>query len=261
MFVNHGGGPLPLLGKQPTITKHLQEARAKFLPPQKPKSIVVLSAHWESDPIQISSSPNPSMYYDYGGFPPETYKYQYNAPGNPELAQKIQGLLSNSGLDSHLNAKRGYDHGVFVPLMIMFPEADVPVVSVSLHSSLSPEVNMKIGQALAPLRDEGILILGSGQTFHNFSMLFNPTASSYQKSTEFNDWLKDTLLHHTGDALWDKLRHWEKAPSARQSHPREEHLIPLFMVAAAAGSEASPQLIYDAGAGDGMHATSAFLFQ
>jgi aromatic ring-opening dioxygenase catalytic subunit (LigB family) len=262
VFVNHGGGPMPLLGRQPDLVKHMKEVRTKFLPPEKPKAIVVLSAHWESDPIKITSSSHPKMLFDYSGFPPESYTYNYPAPGSPDLASKIKNALDASGISCELDPKRGYDHGVFIPLMIMFPEADVPVVSVSLHSSLSAERNMQVGKALAPLRDEGILILGSGYTFHNLPLFFNPSSASYEKSSEFNDWLKDTILHNSGDALLDRLGQWESAPGARVAHPREEHLMPLLMTAAAAGSNSTtPQIIYDVPAGNGEHAISGYLFQ
>lgn len=154
VFVNHGGGPLPLMGRQPIITKHMKELVTKVIP-EKPQAIVVISAHYEANPIAITSSANPSMYFDYYGFPPETYQYQYPAKGSPDLAQKIQKLLSEKGIESELDNKRGFDHGVFVPLMLMYPAADIPVVSVSLHSSLSTDIHLALGNALAPLRDEG----------------------------------------------------------------------------------------------------------
>jgi 4,5-DOPA dioxygenase extradiol len=261
VFVNHGGGPLPLLGRQPELVEHMKEVRTKWLPQRKPDAIVVLSAHWESDPIQILASPNPSMLYDYSGFPPETYKYEYPAPGSPELANKIKNLLDKNGLKSELNDQRGFDHGVFIPLMIMYPEADIPVVAVSLHSSLSADINIQIGKALEPLRDENILLLGSGYTFHNMHGFFHPSEKTYKASTDFNAWLKDAITNESGNAILEKLEAWEKAPGARISHPREEHLIPLFMVAAAAsGSEATPEVILDTRAGNGEHAISSYLF-
>ncbi len=154
VFVNHGGGPMPLMGRQPMIAHHLQETVTKFIT-EKPRAIVVISAHHEANPIAITSSAKPSMYFDYYGFPPETYEFKYPAPGNPELARKIQNLLSEKGLESQLDAKRGLDHGAFVPLMLMYPDADVPVVCVSLHSSLSPDIHLALGSALAPLQDQG----------------------------------------------------------------------------------------------------------
>jgi 4,5-DOPA dioxygenase extradiol len=255
VFVNHGGGPMPLLGKQQNLVKHMKDLVKNYLPPEKPKAIVVFSAHWESDPVKITSSSNPKMLYDYYGFPPESYEYEYPAPGSIELAQRIHGLLTTQGIDSELDNERGFDHGVFVPLMIMYPDADIPVVCVSLHSSLAPEINIGIGQALKPLRDDGILVLGSGYTFHNLKSFFNPSSESYQASSEFNEWLKQTMSRN--DVL-DRLAEWESAPGARLAHPREEHLIPLFMTAATGGM---PQLIFDVEAKTGDHAVSGYLFQ
>jgi 4,5-DOPA dioxygenase extradiol len=258
IFVNHGGGPLPLLGRQPELVAHMKEVTSRWLT-QKPDAIVVFSAHWESDPIRITSTPHPTMLYDYSGFPPESYKYQYPAPGSPPLAQKIQTLLQASGLRAELDNKRGYDHGVYIPLMIMYPDADIPVVAVSLHSSLSAETNMQIGRALAPLRDENILLLGSGYTYHNMHGFFHPSSATYEASTTFNDWLKQVLLTEDPTHRLSSLQQWEQAPGARASHPREEHLLPLFMVAAAASSE-PPQLIFETSAGNGEHAVSSYLF-
>ncbi len=154
LFVNHGGGPMPLMGRQPMIAHHLQESVTKYIT-EKPRAIVVISAHHEANPIAITSSAKPSMYFDYYGFPPETYEFKYPAPGNPELARQIQNLLSEKGIESQLDAKRGLDHGAFVPLMLMYPDADIPVVCVSLHSSLSPDIHLALGNALAPLQDQG----------------------------------------------------------------------------------------------------------
>ncbi|KAL7561700.1 hypothetical protein ACA910_016462 [Epithemia clementina (nom. ined.)] len=256
LFVNHGGGPLPLLGRQPDIVHHMKEAVTKWLPSllsttEPPKAIVVISAHWESDPIQITSSPNPSMLYDYHGFPPESYQLKYPVPGSLTLAQHIQDLLLEQHVPAQLNHKRGLDHGVFVPLMIMYPKADIPVVCVSLHSSLQPEIHWKLGRALSPLRDEGILILGSGYAFHNMNSFFHPSQESLEGSIAFNNWLKETFLVapsnqqqqepnpsgcSTVKELRNKVLHWETAPGARLAHPREEHLLPLFVVAAASCS-------------------------
>mmetsp|Transcript_4673 Transcript_4673/g.6144 ORF Transcript_4673/g.6144 Transcript_4673/m.6144 type:complete len:305 (+) Transcript_4673:113-1027(+) len=251
IFVNHGGGPLPLLGKQPDIVQHMKDILTHHLSPtnERPKSIIVISAHWETSlPIQITSSPHPTMYYDYNGFPAETYQYKYNAPGSPKLASKVQHLLQNNGIDCELNETRGYDHGVFVPLMIMYPEANIPIVCISMHSSLDVELNMKIGSSLAPLREdenEQVLIVGSGYTFHNLNAFFNPTKETICASVEFNTWLKETLLSYNKNdnkeddekegSIMEKLKKWKLAPGANLCHPREEHLMPLFIVAAAAG--------------------------
>ena len=149
LFVNHGGGPLPLLGRQPALVEHMKETVQKWLPADtKPSAVVVLSAHWESNPVKITSSPQPDLYFDYYGFPPETYKYEYKAPGHPGLADKIHNLLDKQGIANELDPKRGLDHGVFIPLMLMYPNADIPVVAVSMDASLSAEKNIAIGKAL-----------------------------------------------------------------------------------------------------------------
>jgi 4,5-DOPA dioxygenase extradiol len=236
---------MPLLGRQPDLVHNMKEVVSKYLPQEKPTAIVVISAHWESDPIRITSSQNPKMYYDYGGFPREAYEFKYPAPGSPDLAQRIQTLLGNAGLDSKLDSGRGYDHGVFIPLMIMYPEADIPVVCVSLHGSLEADKNMQLGEALVPLRDDGVLILGSGYTFHNMQYIMNPSQASVQASNDFNGWLKNTLLDNGAKKYLEELTTWDQAPGGRASHPREEHLLPLLVVAAAGGDEAKAQLIYD----------------
>jgi 4,5-DOPA dioxygenase extradiol len=261
IFINHGGGPLPLLGQQPEVVTQLTQITTKWLKDSKPDAIVVFSAHWESDPIQITSSIKPKMLFDYHGFPPESYKYEYPAPGSPELAQKIQNLLHTNGLKSELNDKRGYDHGVFIPLMVMYPDADIPVVAVSLHSSLSADTNIQIGKALAPLRKENILLLGSGYTYHNMQGFFHPSSSTYAASSAFNTWLKETITSNSSDRLV-KLQNWDKAPGARECHPREEHLIPLLMIAATASpdTDTPPEIIYETESGNGSYATSSFYF-
>jgi 4,5-DOPA dioxygenase extradiol len=267
VFVNHGGGPLPLLGRQPELVQNMKDIVEKHLPPEPPKAIVVLSAHWESNPIKITAGERPAMDYDYYNFPPETYKYSYPAPGSPDLAEKIQILLGEQGLKSELDKERGFDHGVFIPLMIMYPDANIPVVCVSLHDSLSAEINMNIGKALQSLRDEDVLILGSGYAFHNMKALFNPSEQSVQASIDFNLWLKDTILSGDSVDLLQKLKEWDKAPGARISHPREEHLLPLLMVAAAGGNASIPRLIYDTTGTDNrqaeqltQHAVTGYLF-
>lgn len=260
VFVNHGGGPLPLMGRDPALVEHMQGVR-KLLPKHPPKAIVVFSAHWESSPVKVTANEAPDMLYDYYGFPPETYEYQYPAPGNPGLAAKIQGLLQAKSISCELDERRGFDHGVFIPLMLMYPEADVPVVAVSLDSSLSADKNMQIGEALSELRNEDVLIVGSGYTFHNMKAFFNPSEETYKASTDFNEWLKGTLLKDSdNENVLQSLKEWDRAPGARTAHPREEHLLPLFMTAATSSPGSKPTLIYDAKAGNGQHAVSSYLF-
>ena len=288
IFINHGGGPLPLLGRQPELVQNMKDIVTNHLKPLKeePKAIVMISAHWEeSNPIKITASENPTMLYDYHGFPKETYEYQYPAPGSPTLAQTIQNLLGENGITSELDYDRGYDHGVFIPLMIMYPKANIPVVCVSLDGSLDAKRNMDIGKALSPLREDGVLILGSGYTFHNMNAFFNPTSKTYDASNKFNAWLKETILNDDDkssdnddtnkskkkdhiEKMNEKFLQWDTlAPGARISHPREEHLLPLFMVAATASIDGDmPQLIYDTtvDAQTGKvseHAITGYLFQ
>jgi 4,5-DOPA dioxygenase extradiol len=260
IFVNHGGGPMPLMGQQPQLAKHMQEAVKTYIP-EKPKAIVVLSAHWEASPIQITNYDAPlPLLYDYSGFPPETYRYQYPARGSPNLSHRIHDLLQDQGISSELEHKRGFDHGVFVPLKIMFPDADIPVVAVSMDASLDSQRNMQIGQALAPLREDGVLILGSGYTFHNLPHFFHPTEASKQAARNFNEWLKKTMLSSSPSEMKQCLMHWDQAPGAKQSHPREEHLIPLFMTAAASDFTGA-QVIYDTTKdADSEHAVTGYLF-
>lgn len=216
--------------------------------PGKPKAIVVVSAHWEDTIVKISSSSNPQMYYDYGGFPPETYEYKYPAPGSPELANRIHQLLKSSGIPSQLDPNRGYDHGVFIPLMLGFPKHDIPVVAVSLLSSLDPAKHFELGAALKALRDDGCLIVGSGLSYHNmrgFSMRGPPPtvpsgskfdAALTKALTTINDGdlpLTDAQMQ----ARRELIVAWESMPEARSSHPREDHLIPLLVVAGAAGND------------------------
>jgi 4,5-DOPA dioxygenase extradiol len=258
IFVNHGGGPMPLMGAQPHLAQHMKDV-IKLLP-EKPKSIVVLSAHWESNPIQITNYKEPRpLLYDYGGFPPETYKYQYPAPGSQALSKRIQELLEAEGIMTSMDESRGFDHGVFVPLKIMYPDADIPVVAVSMAASLDVNENMKIGQALAPLRDEDVLILGSGFTFHNMRAFFNATDETRKAAKDFNEWLKETMSS-SPSVMKEHLANWAQAPGGRISHPREEHLLPLMMVAAASDFSAAT-VVYDTSLNtEGDHAVTGYLF-
>jgi len=195
--------------------------------PQRPKAIVVITAHWEAREIRIASAEQPHLIYDYGGFPRHTYELRYDAPGSPEVATRVAELLSGAGIDNQLDPAHGWDHGVFIPLKVMYPNEDIPIVAMSLHRSLDPELHLKIGEALAPLRDEGVFIVGSGSSFHHFGNFGSP------KARVFDDWLNDTMA--APDAIRRrKLVEWEKAPMARIAHGREEHLLPLHVAAGAA---------------------------
>jgi aromatic ring-opening dioxygenase catalytic subunit (LigB family) len=207
----------------------LREALASLLGllPAEPRAILVISAHWESEVFEIESAPAPGLIYDYGGFPPHTYELTHSAPGDPALAAEIDALLTGAGIDHRMHPDRGWDHGVFIPLKVMDPEARIPIVAMSVRRDLDPIAHLELGRALAPLREQGVFILGSGFSFHNFATFGSP------KAQVFDDWLQGVM---TSDARtrWDALAHWADAPTARNAHAREEHLIPLMVAAGAA---------------------------
>jgi len=233
LFIPHGGGPLPILGdsRHKEIIKFLKKIKFRI---NKPSSIIVISAHWEEDEVNITSGEKPSLIYDYYGFPEESYKITYPAPGNSKLANKIKNLLMAKDINSKLNPERGFDHGVFIPLKIMYPDASITCVQISLLKNLDPKKHIEMGKALSSLMDENILILGSGMSFHNLNILLSgseSTDSDNAKNKEFDDWLVNVCA---GDKLNNvekekALIEWIKAPSARFCHPREEHLIPLHV--------------------------------
>lgn len=237
-FVPHGGGPWPFveMGLPPAEVSALKDylRSVRDLPPEPPRALLVVSAHWEEAVPTVMTAEHPPMLYDYYGFPPESYTLTWPAPGSPALAARVRGLLSESGIASREDAQRGYDHGTFIPLKVTYPDADVPAVQLSLKSGLSPAEHLALGRALAPLRDEGIFIVGSGMTFHNLRAFRDPRAASVSEA--FDGWLQETMQRHTAER--DRaLAAWAQAPAARVAHPREEHLIPLMVAAGAAGDD------------------------
>ncbi|WIA43829.1 hypothetical protein OEZ86_010245 [Tetradesmus obliquus] len=246
LFIPHGGGPLPILNYpcHTSMVGFLSKAARHV--PQKPKGILLVSAHWEEEHPQLTSSTNPGLLYDYYGFPPETYSLQYPAPGDPQLAQQAAELLRGAGFKASLNPDRALDHGAFIPLKLMYPDADIPVVQLSLKHSLDPEEHYAMGEALAPLRSQGVLLLGSGMTFHSMSTLGRGMGQapipgqdrSKLPGQDFNTWLLDAVVQPPAQRR-QLLSKWAAAPGARAAHPREEHLIPLMVVAGAASSSSS----------------------
>jgi len=248
LFIPHGGGPCffmdwTLMGgpvdtwdKTAEWLKSIQSSL-----PEKPKALLVVSAHWEEQEFTVSTAASPDMIYDYSGFPAHTYELNYPAPGAPDLANRVQELMVEQGLDAPLKSSRGYDHGVFVPLLVAFPDADIPILTLSLTRDLSPEKHLKVGKAISQLREEGVLIIGSGMSYHNMRAFRTPMATA--PSAEFDAWLTDVL--ETGDLeeRWVKLTRWLDAPQGRNSHPREEHLLPL-MVAAGAGHDETGRKVF-----------------
>jgi aromatic ring-opening dioxygenase catalytic subunit (LigB family) len=218
--------------------------------PATPAAIVVVSAHWEAAAVEVDSGATPGLIYDYGGFPPHTYELTYPAPGDPALAARIGSLLASAGIEHRLVPDRGWDHGVFIPLKVMYPDADVPVVAMSLRQDLDPTFHLELGRALAPLRDEGVLLVGSGSSFHNFAHFGSPLAGP------FDDWLNDVVARPAPEREL-ALANWTEAPHARIAHGREEHLLPL-MVAAGAADDVPARNIFRGEALDTL--MSCFLF-
>ena len=237
LFIPHGAGPCFFM-EWTRGPKDEWDRTAAWLKgligglPERPKAILVISGHWEEPAFTVGSADHPSLIYDYYGFPDHTYRLVFDAPGAPALAGRVKQLLTAAGLPARADATRGYDHGVFVPLKLVTPEADVPVVQLSLRSDLDPEAHLAVGRALAPLRDEGVLIVGSGMSWHNMAG-FTPAFTA--KSQAFDAWLGQAMADPaTRD---EAIRHWDHGPYAREAHPREEHLAPLFVAAGAAPGE------------------------
>mmetsp|Transcript_23916 Transcript_23916/g.50155 ORF Transcript_23916/g.50155 Transcript_23916/m.50155 type:complete len:289 (-) Transcript_23916:305-1171(-) len=244
VFIDHGGGPLPLLGRQPAISSFLSSYASTL--PAIPRAIVLVTAHWERPVATVSTGSKYPLLFDYGGFPKESYEYKYPAPGEPEVAKRVLELLRAGAVDCAGDEKRPWDHGVFVPMMLLFPKADVPVVQLSIRSDQDAAAHLKMGQALRPLLDEGVLIVGSGASFHNFGYFFadeKKQAEGRKHSAQFDSWLQRVMCDQnlSAEQRFAELAKWEQAPSAHEAHPRSaaEHLMPAFVVAGAGGGHAA----------------------
>jgi aromatic ring-opening dioxygenase catalytic subunit (LigB family) len=248
LFIPHGGGPCFFMDP-PANDPQAWDAMAAYLRgiaaslPAKPRAILVISAHWETPRPTVTTAARPSMLFDYYGFPEHTYRLEYPAPGSPELASRVRALLAAAGIASDEDAARGYDHGVFVPFLLMFPDADIPVVQLSLRADLDPAAHVAIGRAIAPLRDEGVLIVGSGMSYHNLRRFWSTDAVDVESASAFDTWLTDAIETRDADGREAKLVAWANAPGARSAHPRSEHLLPL-MVAAGAGDDDAGRRVY-----------------
>ncbi|OAG74660.1 aromatic ring-opening dioxygenase LigA [Gluconobacter japonicus] len=235
LFVPHGGGPCFFMD-WPHVWDHMGEhlrGIGKTLP-RRPSAIVVMSGHWETDRPTVTSGKAPPLIYDYYGFPEHTYALQYPAPGSPVLANQVRRLLERAGIASDEDDQRGFDHGVFIPFMLAFPEADIPVVELSLPHHASAEDVMKIGRALEPLRDENVLLVGAGMSYHNLRRFLRPDVEADRQSIQFDGWLTKAVEAAPSQRA-SLLASWEDAPCARVCHPEAEHLMPLMFVAGAAG--------------------------
>ena len=241
IYISHGGGPLPVLGDpdHAEMVTHLEAVAATI---EKPSAIVVVSAHWEESVATITACARPPIIYDYSGFPPESYELKYSAPGDPDLAHGVQEILEKNQIRSRLDMERGFDHGMFVPLLLMYPNADIPCVQLSLLASLDPTEHIRIGEALSQLAFNDVLVLGSGFSFHNLRVLLRGDAkTSDPENHAFEGWLIDTCTSQSlaEDERVDRLIGCERAPGARYCHPREEHLLPLHVCYGVGGQAAT----------------------
>ncbi|NVN91426.1 MAG: dioxygenase [Desulfuromonadales bacterium] len=240
VYFSHGGGPLPILGD----ASH--KAMVNFmlqLPSQlrKPDAILVISAHWEESSATLLGSQTPPMFYDYYGFPDEAYGITYSAPGSPEVANRVASILNKNNISARIDSQRGFDHGLFIPLKLMYPQADIPALQLSLLQGLNPDAHISLGRALRELMHENILVIGSGFSFHNMAAFsWNEINTPDPANDAFQNWLIEVC---TGPILQSereqRLIEWEKAPSARYCHPREEHLLPLHVCLGMADKPAS----------------------
>ena len=235
-FIPHGAGPCFFMDWKPADAWNNMAAFLKGIEatlPSRPRAIVLVSGHWLEPAFSVTGHQRPELIYDYYGFPPHTYELKYPAAGDTELAGKVTELLANKGLASSIDAQRGFDHGVFIPLKLVFPAADIPVIQLSLRSDLDPQAHLDAGRAIADLRDQEVLILGSGMSFHNMRGYGDTRYTPL--SAEFDEWLS-AAVEAAPEQRYGLLKEWEQAPHARHCHPprSEEHLLPLMVVAGAA---------------------------
>lgn len=246
-FLSHGGGPWPWMKDEMRGVFDVLEASLKDIPRQigtKPKAILMISGHWTEREFTVMAHPQPPMIYDYSGFPEHTYHVKYGAPGAPDLARRVQELLAAAGFPAQLDQNRGFDHGAYTVLAPMYPQADVPVVQLSMRRRYDPAAHIEAGRALASLRREGVLILGSGLSFHNLGQMGPQAAPG---SREFDQWLNQALVTTSVSERTARLKSWSQAPSARFAHPREDHLIPLMVAVGAAEGEAASVVYHEDG--------------
>lgn len=237
IYLPHGGGPWPwtpaftpaLANDYVPLRAYLEELPRAL--PSRPTGIVVVSAHWEAPLPTVITSEQPTMLYDYYGFPADTYAIRWDAPGSPQLAAKVRQLLSAAGIESAEEQRRGFDHGTFVPMKLAFPSADIPTIQLSLDAGYDPERHLAMGRGLSSLREQGVLIIGSGMSWEDFR-----ARDIVRRSNAFDEWFRHAAVaeRETRDRM---LANWTEAPHARAAHPHEEHLLPMMVAAGAAGAD------------------------
>lgn len=236
VYFSHGGGPLPILGdpSHQAMVEFMTQLPAQLA---RPDAIVVVSAHWEEGAATLLGAPTPPMFYDYYGFPKEAYDITYPAPGHPALAERIADLLEKNGIPARIDTQRGFDHGLFIPLKLMYPRADIPSIQLSLLRGLDSAAHIALGKALRDFPSEDILVVGSGFSFHNLTAFSQLAFGAPDPANDaFHDWLVETCTGQLSQSEREqRLIAWEQAPSARYCHPREEHLLPLHVCLGMAG--------------------------
>jgi len=243
LFIPHGGGPCFFMAPRPGHPPDLWDGLAGFLRgvaatlPERPKAVLVISGHWEEPVPTVNTDAQPGLLFDYYGFPPHTYELTYPVAGDVGLAERVSNLLAQAGFGVASNDRRGLDHGVFVPFKLAFPDADIPLVQLSLIAGLDPLQHLAMGRALGALRDEGVLIVGSGMSYHNLRAIYADHPGLNAASAAFDGWLAATVTDADPARRDAGLADWAEAPGAHESHPREEHLIPLMVAAGAGGSD------------------------
>jgi 4,5-DOPA dioxygenase extradiol len=237
LFLSHGAPDL-VLSESPA--RDFLSTLASRL--ERPEAILIVSAHWETAGPAVTASGVNDTIHDFRGFPAALYTMRYPAPGSPALAERVAGLLRHAGLPVTLDTQRGLDHGAWVPLILAYPAADIPAVQLSVQPHLGPAHHLALGRALAPLREDGVLIIGSGSFTHNLSEFFHGRLDQEpQWVTAFADWFGQALLENRRD---DLLRYRQVAPFAEKNHPAEEHLLPLYVAFGAAGENAHAQRLH-----------------
>ena len=251
LYIPHGGGPCFFMEVPPGLPPDLWDRMAAYLRGLdgslgvRPRAVLVISGHWEMEHPTVNTGTQPSLLFDYYGFPAHTYQLKYPAPGSPAVAARVKELLAQAGIVATEDAKRGLDHGVFVPFKLIYPDADVPIVQMSLNRNLDATTHLEIGRALIPLREEGVLIIGSGMSYHNLRDFYTSEPRAIAAAEQFDSWLNAAVTAPDRDTREGRLSGWMTAPGARGCHPRPEHLIPLMIAAGAAGSDVARRTFHD----------------
>jgi aromatic ring-opening dioxygenase catalytic subunit (LigB family) len=245
-FLSHGGGPWPWIkdlrpGAYDQLERSLHDVRGEL--GELPRAVLMVSGHWEADRFLLSSAARPPMVYDYFGFPEHTYRIRYDAPGDPALVETVHAMLARGGMPTGLDPQRGYDHGTFSLMHTLYPEAQLPVAQLALKADFDPAEHIRVGELIAPLRDQGVLIIGSGFSFHDVSGIMSGRGKL--ASATFDGWLEETLIRSGPEERTRRLIDWSSAPAARAAHPREEHLMPLMVAVGAAGADAGARVYHE----------------